>query len=368
MSSNLGTNEAKTSSWYQRMGTVAMAPAFHLIYLVFLIFPWMFSPPRTVDVVVSVVAVAVFVPIHFYAYRASSKKRILPIGAVALIGAVLAFFFTGNGVFHVYCAAMAGFHRPVWRSGVIVAVCALVYVAASAIAGRSGIEMGFILFMSLIIWFSCLSDAQSQIDKAQRDREHELDTQTASLLERERIGRDLHDLLGHTLTMVALKSDLANRLIDSDPEQAKVEVTEIQEGARRALNDVRVALSGLTAVSVATEVENASKALESAGVELTVTGDVPVLTLEQDKVYGLMIREAVTNIIRHTRASKAHIEFSANDRNRQVAITDNGGGKVDAEGRGLSGLRRRIESLGGSVRIDDQDGVSLTASLPVAAT
>jgi two-component system sensor histidine kinase DesK len=344
-----------------------MEPAFHLIYLVFLFFPMLFSAPATIDIVVSLIAVVVFIPIHFYAYRASSRDRLLPIALVAVIGAVLAFFDTGNGVFHVYCAAMAGFIRPVWRSGAVLALCALVYVTAGLVAGRTGIEMGFILFMSLIIWFGCMSDAQTMLDKAQQEREHELDTQAASLLERERIGRDLHDLLGHTLTMVALKSDLANRLIDSNPEQAKVQVQEIQEGARRALNDVRVALSGLAAVSVVTELANAHKALSSAGVELTVTGALPDLSLEQDKVCGLMIREAVTNIIRHTRASRAHIQFTNGNGVKHVTVSDNGGGSVGAEGRGLNGLRRRIESLGGSVLINNDNGVSLRASLPVAA-
>ena len=366
MSSNSKNSESAPSNWIDRFGSIGKEPTFHLIYLAFLFMPWLFQTPSSTDVVVALAAVLIFVPIHFYAYTASSNKRIIPIALVALLSAVCAFYVTGNGVFLVYCAAMAGFHRPVWRSGFIVALCALVYVAASYTAGRISVEMGFILFMSLIIWFSTLSTAQTLLDKAQQEREHELDTQTASLMERERIGRDLHDLLGHTLTLVALKSDLANRLIDNDPEAAKVQITQIQEGARRALKDVRVALSGLTAVSVATELDNAHKALSTAGVELNVTGEVPDLSLDQDKVCGLMIREAVTNIIRHTKASQAHIEFSSGDSHRHVTISDNGGGTVNTEGRGLHGLRLRIESLGGSVLIDDTEGVSLRASLPVA--
>ena len=130
---------------------------------------------------------------------------------------------------------------------------------------------------------------------------------------------------------------------------------------------MRVALSGLAVISVSTELDNARKALKSAGVELSVAGRIPEFSVEQDQVCGLMIREAATNIIRHTNATTAHIEFNAGTDTQRLTISDNGGGKIREEGRGLNGLRKRIESLGGSVLIDDASGVSLCATLPTAS-
>lgn len=367
MNTQKENRERNAGRWSKLAGSIATGPTFNLIYLVFLVIPWAFNGPSPTDLAVAVVALAIFVPLHYYAYNASCKDRILPIVGVALIGVACNFFMLGAGVFQIYCGAMAGFCRPVLRSGIVLGLCTVLYVVSAIVADRSVIEMGFILFMSIIIWFSTMSTSEGFLDRAQLEREQELDRQAASLFERERIGRDLHDLLGHTLTMVALKSDLANRLIDSEPEQAKVQIQEIQEGARRALNDVRVALSGLASVSVATELENGRKALESANVKLLVTGHVPELSTEQDQVCGMMIREAITNIIRHTSATEARIEFFVTENEQQLTISDNGSGKVGAEGRGLSGLRKRIESIGGSVRIDDTSGVSVQARLPMAS-
>ncbi|MEM7082247.1 MAG: sensor histidine kinase [Pseudomonadota bacterium] len=360
-------------------GRLSTTPAFNLIYLVFLLFPWIWVKPRLVDVAVAMVVLAIFIPLHLKTFFAPTRKRLLPIAITALLGSVCSFFVLGAGVFQVYCGAMAGFCRPVKLSGLLLGLCAVVFTASAWMADRALVEMGFILFMSAIVWFSCLSTAQTLIDNRQLEREHELDRQTASLMERERIGRDLHDLLGHTLTMVALKSDLARRLIDTDPAQAKAEIGDIQTGARQALQDVRAALSGLAAVSIAGELANARKALGAADVSLSVTGHVPTLSADQDQAIGLMIREAVTNIIRHTDATDAHIEFSVDDAVQTVTVRDNGGGQIGAEGRGLSGLRRRIEALGGTVQVAgnandrlshamaDWSGVSISASLPVTS-
>ncbi|MFK8031773.1 MAG: sensor histidine kinase [Gammaproteobacteria bacterium] len=372
-----------TQSLSKLAGSVAMGATFNLIYLVFLFFPWMFKGPATIDMLVGAVALVIFIPIHYYAFNASSEERILPVAVVALLGAACNFFLLGAGVFQIYCGAMTGFCRPVLRSAIVLGLCTVVYVVSAVVAQRTLTEMGFVLFMSIIVWFSTISTSQGFLDMAQIEREQELDRQAASLFERERIGRDLHDLLGHTLTMVALKSDLANRLIDTDPDKAKEQIEEIQVGARRALSDVRLALSGLARVSVVAELENGRKALESASVALSVTGHVPDLSPEQDQVLGMMIREAVTNIIRHTLATEVRIEFFITDKEQRLSISDNGGGKVNTEGRGLSGLRKRIESVGGSVWIDDKsdgearasgedgaehfEGVRVQATLPVAS-
>lgn len=357
----------QTPNWNRLAGSVGSSAWFNLIYLVFLFFPWMFASPRWIDTTVAAVALAIFVPVHFRAFEAPAKERLLAIGIVAVLGCVTSFFILGSGVFAIYCGAMAGFLRPVRRSGIVVAVCVAAYLLAAYLAGRAVTEHFFVVLMSMIVWFSTLSTSQSMLDSAQLEREQELDLQTASLMERERIGRDLHDLLGHTLTMVALKSDLANRLLDTDPEQARQQIEEIQEASRQALSDVRQALSGLASISVSSELDNAAAALEAANVALTIAGDVPTLTSDQDQVYGMMIREAVTNVIRHTEATTVTIHFKSTDQDRQLTISDNGGGEIESEGRGLAGLRKRIESLGGSVRIGADAGVSLSATIPVAA-
>ncbi len=355
-------SESSEKSW---LANAASQPAFYLVYLVFYFAPWLFRTPALNDVAVGLLAVAVFIPIHFYAFSPTVRYRGGAIAIVMALSAVTAPFFGGHGVYVIYAGAMSGYIRRIRVSGIFMAVNLAVYLLAAHFAGRIWFELAFVAVMALIVYASTLSDASRQRRQVELERARELDKQQASLMERERIARDLHDLLGHTLTMVALKTEVVSRLMDVDVDRAKAELLDIQQSTRNALKDVRTAVSGLTVISVQHELDNAAKALDVAGVKLNVTGQPHVLSQEQEKVAGLMIREAVTNIVRHSGATEALIAFAAEDGQHALTVTDNGGGSVTKEGSGLGGLRLRIEKLGGVVTLSSGEGVLIKALLPV---
>ncbi|WP_202908946.1 sensor histidine kinase [Cognatilysobacter segetis] len=188
----------------------------------------------------------------------------------------------------------------------------------------------------------------------------------AALAERERIGRDLHDLLGHTLSLVALKSELAGKLVERDPAAARRELDEVSRVAREALTQVRSAVTGIRAAGLGAELASARLLLEADAVELQYALAPVTLPPEIETVLALTVREAVTNIQRHARARHAEVTLSSTPREVKLCIADDGRGGAIAPGNGLSGMRERLEALGGKLRIESSAaGTRLEACVPL---
>ena len=189
--------------------------------------------------------------------------------------------------------------------------------------------------------------------------------------ERERIARDLHDLLGHTLTAITMKLDLARRLLSHDPDhdldRARNEIVEAQLTARNALAEVREAVSGYRGEGLAAEISHARRSLLSADVKLTTTLAPVNLSSRQANVLCLALREAVTNIVRHAHATICHVALLEQDGTIHFTIEDNGLGGPIREGNGLRGMRDRLQSIGGAVALTGSasGGTSLELTLPL---
>ena len=188
----------------------------------------------------------------------------------------------------------------------------------------------------------------------------------AALAERERIGRDLHDLLGHTLSLVAIKSELAGKLVERDPAAARRELDEVSRVAREALTQVRSAVTGIRAAGLGAELASARLLLEADAVELQYALAPVRLPPEIETVLALTVRESVTNIQRHARARHAEVTLSSTPREVKLCISDDGRGGPIAPGNRLSGMRERIEALGGRLRIESAPGSTrLEACIPL---
>ncbi|MEW9573274.1 sensor histidine kinase [Rhodanobacter sp. Si-c] len=192
----------------------------------------------------------------------------------------------------------------------------------------------------------------------------------AVLAERERIGRDLHDLLGHTLSLVTLKSELARKLALADPSRAQREMEEVERVSRHALAEVRAAVTGMRRSDLAAELVSARLMLEASNIVFEA-GAPAVLDLpaEAEASLALVLREAVTNIHRHAHAAAASVIFSCEAERFHMRISDNGRGGLAAHGNGISGMRERVRAMGGTLAIASpaRRGTTLDIAVPLRA-
>jgi two-component system, NarL family, sensor histidine kinase DesK len=208
----------------------------------------------------------------------------------------------------------------------------------------------WVIFYAVVIGLSNFAQSRQvlvseQLVQANQEIEH-----LTQVAERERIARDLHDLLGHTLTVIVLKSDVANRLFTAQPDLAHREIAEVEATARKALAEVREAVAGYRAEGFPAEILHARRTLVSAGVQLTTDIEYFFLSSGHTNMLCLILREAVTNVIRHAGATVCHLKLHRNGDLLTMSIEDNGSGKLGIEGNGLRGMRERLASAGGTLQ------------------
>jgi two-component system, NarL family, sensor histidine kinase DesK len=194
--------------------------------------------------------------------------------------------------------------------------------------------------------------------------------------ERLRIARDLHDLLGHNLSLIALKSELAKRLVNVAPERAIVEISDVENVARTTLQEVREAVSAFRQPTLKSQLNAAQEILAAAGIAYNFEGDdslIDALPTTIEAVLSWTVREGVTNVIRHSRAHQCTIHVTRNAHEIGIAVIDDGIGFTsvsgsDNEGNGLRGLTERVETLGGRCEVfpREEDGYLLAVTVPLA--
>lgn len=185
----------------------------------------------------------------------------------------------------------------------------------------------------------------------------------AVITERNRVARDMHDILGHSLTVIAVKAELAGRLLEAAPEKAAAEIADVESLARGALLDVRATVSGYRGVNVISELANARSALLSAGVDPDLPGAADEVAAQHRELFGWVLREGVTNVIRHADASKCKVSMGADF----IQIDDDGVGPLgrdglagglglaDSFGNGLKGIMERASDMGAAISIGRSD-------------
>jgi len=204
---------------------------------------------------------------------------------------------------------------------------------------------------SIIVGLVVHAERLSEEKEAELRLSHDEVRRLAALAERERIGRDLHDLLGHTLSLITLKLELSRKLFDRDSEAAKREMAEAERVARHALSEVRTAVSGIRATDLAAELAAARLMLEASMVSFECGALPPSLPVEVERGLALVLREAVTNIARHARADRARISTEVIEQSVKLSIEDDGRGGINAQGNGLKGMHERVRALGGTLEV-----------------
>jgi two-component system, NarL family, sensor histidine kinase DesK len=354
-----------------------------LAYSGFVFFDPIFEPSRALWIG-TLVVFFVFIGIMWGYIRstdAGNPIRYWMIAATFLLGIVTFPWNQGGSTFFVYTAAFLPFAVDSIRRVltlffieiVIVSTEGYIFHAVPGFLHVSWPNVLIAIFLVLMIGGgNILFAEQRRADCKLREAQQE-NLALAAIAERERIARDLHDVLGHTLSVIVLKAELANRLLTStvpasDPHRAATEIADVERIARTALSDVREAIGGYRARGLGAEIEAARRTLDAAGVTLLLDADTTTtahLSAAEETALSLALREAVTNIVRHACASTCRLRFITADNHRRLIVEDNGHSAHIHEGNGLRGMRARIEALGGHLSLQQDSGTRLLIELPV---
>lgn len=346
-------------------------PVAALVYLFFVFLPLFFQPRWTwTPFAASLLAIALFLPLHFAFARGQGRGRALMPLATAAIGYALIPFNSGGNTFLIYAMAMAALAyapaRAIAVSSLLLVLMGIEFWWVMPSAAFALGSTGIVGVIGAMVLFGTLFDR----NRARRDAELRLTQdevrRLAALAERERIGRDLHDLLGHTLSVVALKSELAGKLVERDPAAAKRQIGDVEQVARQALAQVREAVAGIRASGLQAELAAARLTLLTAEVSLDQQLAAIDLDPPGEHALALVLREAVTNILRHAGATRVDVELRDDGSRVTLSIADDGRGGADLRGHGLAGMRERLTALGGALEIDSPagGGTRLLAHVP----
>jgi len=343
------------------------APYTWLAYFCFFFLDPIFSHASLKQWLFTALGTVIFLVLYFSAFWIKSKfLALLDLALMMLTGMAFAPFNSGASTFFVFTAALIPFVVET-EIGAVRCLSTLLICAAleTWLLHLSGWFLFYAGGLSVVVGGSNIYFAQrNRMFKKLRMANEEIE-HLAKVAERERIARDLHDILGHTLSVIILKSELAKKLVDRDPERAKAEIAEVEQTSREALAEVRNTIRGYRAFSLDTEIKQATAALETAGVQVCSESSPVRLSAAQESVLVMVVREAVTNVVRHAKARNCSLRLVPRNGSCRLEIADDGLGGFQVEGNGLRGMRERIEALGGTLVRDTHSGTHLTIEFPL---
>jgi two-component system, NarL family, sensor histidine kinase DesK len=343
---------------------LGFTPYVWLIYLV----PFVAQPfvvgASWLERLATLAAALVFLALYFAGHWYGGRRLLAIVVAIAALGALFAPWNSAASALFIYAAAHAAWVGPPRVAlRVVLAVIAVVLVESAWLQLSPYFWILTVVF-SGIIGGVCIHSAETVRKNACLREAREEVERMAKVAERERIARDLHDLLGHTLSVIVLKSELAAKLGSRDPAAAVAEILDVERISREALQQVRAAVTGYRS-SIAAEVARASEALQAAGVAFEPRVEAVTLASAAESVLALAIREAVTNVVRHAGARHCRLRLQRNGDRASLTIEDDGKGGEAVEGTGLASMRERLAALGGSLERCGEAGTRLAISIPL---
>ncbi|SFR28008.1 two-component system, NarL family, sensor histidine kinase DesK [Lentzea waywayandensis] len=328
------------------------ALVFVLLYIPSVIYEVVVSDRGVVARVVLVLLLVAYavgwmvVPRWFWSSGSENLNTLLAVGLAALGLVVVYWLGMSYAGLMVYIMSSVAVVLKPWRAilidgTVLLALAGTMFleqdlaIDGGQLATLLSISLGMLAVGRMIRANMALSAAQEEIAAMARTEE------------RSRLARDLHDILGHSLTTIALKAGVARRLLESSsPDRALEEIREVEHLSRQALGDVRTTVSGYREVSLSAEVAGARAALRTAGVEADLPHAVDNVRPELQGVFGYVLREAITNVLRHAAATRCSVRLG----DTWLEVWDNGRGTgVGTPGNGLKGLEERLAPHGGTV-------------------
>lgn len=337
-----------------------------LVYLSFFIaYPTFKSHVSPWEWIATIGGTIIFLALYFRGYSLQGRAIIPVIVLITLLGVIFFPFNAGAGAFFIYAGAFASRlgrgRSPIWT---IIAIEVVQCVEILAIHTPLYNAVWPPLFTALVGAVNIHYESVHRSNYRLRMANDEIE-RLAKVAERERIARDLHDLLGHTLSLIILKSELASKVADPDPQRARDEIRDVERIARDALAQVREAIGGYRRGGLLEELDSAKQMLLAASIDCSASVETIPLLPSHEAIVSLALREAITNVVRHSGAKRCTIDIRRSGNELRVRISDDGRGSSTPEGLGLTGMRERLAAIGGALKRESHDGTTLTIQVPL---
>nr|WP_280771230.1 sensor histidine kinase [Salipaludibacillus daqingensis] len=364
----------KKWNWKVRKNT-GLSP---YVWVVFYILPFYFivQDSSTSEIVVGVAMVIGYFLCYVLSF--ASKGWLVYLGAIMQIAISTAMsLLFGYIYFFLFLAFFIGTLRS-WSAFLTLYIILLINTFATSYYGF--LNHSVFITQLPFVFLSIIAVILLPVSTYNKNKEEKLQGQLedankriselVKLEERQRISRDLHDTLGQKLSLIGLKSDLAGKLISKNPDKARSEIKDVQITARTALQEVRELVTEMRGTKLEDEMQRVEQILQAANINLTIQGplQLPNTSLIAENVVSMCVKEAVTNVVKHSGASSCSIIIEPSETALAVKIHDNGVGMNVAKGRakksGLQGMKERLEFVNGNLDIVDENGTTLVINVP----
>lgn len=343
-----------------------------LLYSLFYFLPALLAPTAKVTYWLAIIiAYAAFIAMAIYTGKSATPQAPYRIIALLALCFAISFFAPGTNALFGFAAFFAAYYLPRKIALAIFALAIGLIVIAFLWWQRHPLFIGIACFLCFML-FGFGSLLRKDIIHAMNEQRSADDIQKlTAIAERERIGRDLHDLLGHSLSSIALKAELAEKLIAAkNYSDAEAEIHSVAQLSRQALAQVRASVAGLKQRGLMAELDTLRQLLESAGFDTHIdsaTIDLAALNPTQESALIMLIKEAGTNVLRHSNGNQLELKLCCNDKDVSLRVWDNGKADAISAGNGISGMQKRCQDLNGKLQIcQDDNGTTLTATLPLS--
>ncbi|NQZ09630.1 MAG: sensor histidine kinase [Algicola sp.] len=337
------------------------SPYVWLAYLFFFFFSYFAVPHTIVEHLSMVAGILMFLALYFNVYWIEKSRVKFNIIGIVVVASLMTILSQGSSVLFVYAGAFCcKLGSP--RKAVMGLISIALWITALSLV--FSLSKYFYLpggIFTLVI--GALNIYQYEIDAKRKElklSQQEV-KQLAKTAERERIARDLHDLIGHTFSVITLKADLAGKLIDKDSERAKKEIKELENISRNALSQVREVVTGFRTSDLNAELASAKYLLQSNDIDFNYSLGELTIDEHTNKELAIIFKELTTNIIKHAKASKVTAAVEQDKNGLRLNVTDNGKGMAtgSSDGYGLKGIQERLEKWQGSLKINSVKGCEI---------
>lgn len=345
-------------------------PYFWLLSLGYMFWKYAYVTPGAVEAVLLALTLVLFFVLYCASFWARGRQVLACMLASCLIGVAWARWNVGAASFFIFACAIAA--RFAHMRHAMLAMCGVIALGALASLQVTEKQMRFLFLMpiltiSLPVGLGAVMDARLRRSHQALLRKQEEVEHLATIAERERISRDLHDLLGHSLSLIALKAELAGKLVHRNPDACAREIGDIEASARQALAEVRAAVSGYRESGLAHALAGARASLAAASVELEEQVERVDMAPATEHVLALALREAVTNVVRHAGARRCRLSLGVEGGSVVLRVVDDGErlrGRAPRPGNGLAGMQERVAAVGGKLALRADAGLALELRVP----